>query len=170
MVTSAKQVVANRRNAQKSTGPRTANGKHIASKNALVHGILSGDLMVGTEDPTQFQALLNGLVTDFQPVGTNEIMLTEKMAIALWKMKRLNAVEAATIKSAQSITNAKHAIAPPGSLGSLHNALTLNAFPNNTDRLIRYQSQLEGQYYRALAMLQSVQDRRRTFTDPATLP
>ena len=170
MVTSAKQVAANRRNAQKSTGPRTPAGKHAASKNAVIHGILSRDLMVGTEDPTQFEALLGGLIDDLQPTGANEMMLAEKMSIALWKMKRLNAVEAATIKTAQSITSAAHATSLPGTLGNLQYALTLNALPANTDRLIRYQSQLEGQYYRALAMLQNLQDRRRTLTSAAPVP
>jgi hypothetical protein len=38
---SPKQVVANQRNAQKSTGPKTANGRAVSKMNALKHGILS---------------------------------------------------------------------------------------------------------------------------------
>ena len=43
---SLKQVAANRRNAQKSTGPRTAAGRAVSKVNALKHGILSTQMLV----------------------------------------------------------------------------------------------------------------------------
>lgn len=41
MMTSAKQIQANRRNARKSSGPKTDAGKAIAARNALQHGVLA---------------------------------------------------------------------------------------------------------------------------------
>jgi hypothetical protein len=155
-----KQIAANRANAKVSTGPSTAQGKLRSSKNATLHGILSRELLVGNEDPTEYEHLLTGLVDDFTPQGVNEQMLVEKMAIALWKMKRLNAAEAATIKHAQMMTNANHASISGGSKPGLNMSLTIDAMPANSDRFIRYQAQLEGQYYRAMAMLQAWQGRR----------
>ena len=155
-----KQIAANRANAKASTGPSTAQVKLRSSKNATLHGILSRELLVGNEDPTEYEHLLTGLVDDFTPEGANEQMLVEKMAIALWKMKRLNAAEAATIKHAQMVTNANYASTSGGSKPGLSVSLTIDAMPINSDRFIRYQAQLEGQYYRAMAMLQAWQGRR----------
>ena len=53
MTTPAK-VEANRRNARKSTGPRTLVGKARSSKNAVRHGLLSRDVLLPDEDPEQF--------------------------------------------------------------------------------------------------------------------
>lgn len=155
-----KQIAANRANAKASTGPRTAQGKSASRKNAMLHGILSRELLVGNEDPTVYERLLTGLIDDFAPQGANELMLVEKMAIALWKMKRLNAAEAATIKHSQMMTSAHHASMSEDSRPGLTMSLTINAMPVNSDRFIRYQAQLEGQYYRAMAMLQAWQARR----------
>ena len=161
MATSSKQIAANRANAQRSTGPRTAQGKIASSKNSRIHGILSRDLTVGNEDPAEYAALLDELVNDFKPEGASEHLLAEKIAIALWKMKRLNAVESATVKQAQrTITARSTASSPEYEDPGLRTALTANAIPVNSLRFIRYQAQLEGQYYRALTMLQLVQTRR----------
>ena len=50
MVTSARQRQANQRNALQSTGPRTADGKRRASRNATKHGLLARDLLLDDED------------------------------------------------------------------------------------------------------------------------
>lgn len=46
---SERQIAANRRNAQKSTGPKTGAGKRRASTNALRHGLASHGLSSGAE-------------------------------------------------------------------------------------------------------------------------
>ena len=63
-MTTARQIVANRRNARKSTGPRTPAGKAIVRKNALKHGLLSREVILPDEDEAtllelgQVQAML----------------------------------------------------------------------------------------------------------------
>ena len=83
---------ANRRNAQKSTGPRTEVGKARSRRNALKHGVLASALIVteGLEprDRAEFNELLLGLQSDLMPVGTLEEMLTEKIAVCWWRQKR----------------------------------------------------------------------------------
>lgn len=165
MATSSKQVAANQANAKKSTGPRTVQGKLASSKNSRIHGILSRDLAVGSEDPAEYELLLHELVSDLQPQGANELLLVEKIATALWKMKRLNAAESAIVKQVQMDITAKYATASlqSGQPG-LASALAANAMPVDSLKFMRYQSQLEGQYYRALTMLQIVQTRRQDKT------
>jgi len=98
MSTTAKQLHANRANARKSTGPTTVQGKLAAGRNATQHGILSTRLVLEGEDPEDFQALLGGLAAALQPVGTLEVALVEKVAVALWKQRRLTQAESARIE------------------------------------------------------------------------
>ena len=47
------QIAANRRNAKKSTGPKTAGGKAAAARNSLKHGLLAEDVVCGDEDHSE---------------------------------------------------------------------------------------------------------------------
>lgn len=127
----------------------------------MIHGILSRALVVGNEDPAEFQTLLNNLQDDLQPDGANEQLRVEKMSVALWRMKRLNAVETATIKQAQMTISAKYASKTDGHKAGLGIDLTMRAIPANSQQFIRYKAHAEAQYYhRAMTMLHSLQDRR----------
>ena len=85
MVTSSRRTLANQRNAIKSTGPLTTAGKASSSANAIQHGILSRHLILPGEDKEDYEALLNQLLMEQKPVGTLEMSLVERMAIALWR-------------------------------------------------------------------------------------
>jgi hypothetical protein len=97
MVTSLKQIDANRRNALLSTGPSSSEGKEVVSRNAVKHGILSRSLLLDDESPEEYQALVIELQNNLQPHGVLEFTLVEKIAIALWRQKRLVRAETATI-------------------------------------------------------------------------
>ena len=78
---SPRKFAANRRNAQRSTGPRTAAGKTISSWNSLRHGLLSKRLIeFNDQKATQFSDLLASLQQDLEPIGTLEQLLVEKIA------------------------------------------------------------------------------------------
>jgi len=49
-MTSPKQIAANRQNARRSTGPKTAKGKAVAKMNAVKHGILARHVVLNRED------------------------------------------------------------------------------------------------------------------------
>ena len=65
-MTTRKQVVANRRNAQKSTGPITRGGKNHSKRNSLKHGLLSREVVIrsgdGKEDETDYKDLLSRVI------------------------------------------------------------------------------------------------------------
>ena len=65
--TSSKRAEANRRNAQKSTGPRTAAGKDRARFNAVKHGMRAKTVILPGEDPDALQARLDAWTNDLQP-------------------------------------------------------------------------------------------------------
>ena len=78
------QIAANQANAQKSTGPKTPEGKAKSSLNHLSHGLASSATIVPGEDPAEFKALLYDLSSEHQPITPTEQILVEKMAISQW--------------------------------------------------------------------------------------
>ena len=94
---SNRQLEANRRNALRSSGPRTAAGKAVARDNALKHGFLSRHLLIEGESPEDFQQLLDDLMAEYRPVGVVETGLVEQVAICLWRKARFVRAEAAMV-------------------------------------------------------------------------
>ena len=84
-----KAIAANRRNAQRSTGPKTADGKAVTSLNALKHGLRSSSLAVPhLEDADNWEAHLTQTLKALSPVGYLETVLAERAASALWRLGR----------------------------------------------------------------------------------
>jgi hypothetical protein len=83
----------NRRNAAKSTGPRTVAGKARSSMNAMKHGLLSRRLLLPTEDAEVADQLLAGLWACFAPVGCLEEELVRKLHAATVRLRRADVVE-----------------------------------------------------------------------------
>ncbi len=100
-MTTPKQIAANRANAQKSTGPRTARGKAIARENALTHGILARavvpEALAPTESRADFDRLVADIASDLAPVGPIEALLVQQIAACYWRLARLYRAEAGAI-------------------------------------------------------------------------
>jgi hypothetical protein len=91
-----KQIAANRANAQKSTGPRTPEGRARVRCNALRHG-LTGQILTLTEsDRPIFDQILNDLLADFKPYNALERQLATGIAWDTWRLNRLRAIESNT--------------------------------------------------------------------------
>jgi hypothetical protein len=101
MPTSKKQIAANRRNAKKSTGPQTPEGKAVASRNAIKHGLHACDIILKsphlTEDRTQYDQLVDSLIGEFKPQGILQEHLVLKIVNALWRYRRVINAETARI-------------------------------------------------------------------------
>jgi hypothetical protein len=94
---SERQIRANRRNALKSTGPRTAAGKVASSRNALRHGLTAHQVVIEGEDPALFDAVHDRFRREFQPVGPMEDFLVERLAGLAWRLRRVPLFEAALL-------------------------------------------------------------------------
>ncbi|MBV9611927.1 MAG: hypothetical protein JO091_05620 [Acidobacteriaceae bacterium] len=85
----AKQIAANRRNAQNSTGPKTPEGKATVSQNRTVHGLCGRFYVVpGIESQEQFDTLLQQFLDENKPKGHTQRELVVKMAQATWLSHR----------------------------------------------------------------------------------
>jgi hypothetical protein len=82
------QIEANRRNAQNSTGPKTAEGKAKSCMNRLSHGFAARISILPSENEEEFLALARDLMEEHQPVTMTEQILVEKMAQAQWLTQR----------------------------------------------------------------------------------
>ena len=50
------QIKANQQNAQKSTGPQTAQGKAVVSQNAVKHGLFAAEAVINGENQADYEA------------------------------------------------------------------------------------------------------------------
>ena len=90
-----RQIEANRANAKKSTGPRTQSGKDRARRNARKHGLTPALLVIGDEDPTEFEELRAALMAQYDPQAPTECELVEYLASQFWRLRRIAFFEAA---------------------------------------------------------------------------
>jgi len=97
MLISQKQLTANRKNAAKSTGPKTAEGKAAVRHNAAKHGLYARSRIIRTrrltEDPAEYSLALNILERTFNPKGFYEHAFVEKIADCLWRLRRARRAE-----------------------------------------------------------------------------
>ena len=99
-MTTEKQIQANRANAQRSTGPRTANGKRRSAQNALKHGLTAATPVLPDEDPAAFQALRDRMFSHFDPISHLEEELVEDLVSVLWRLRRVPAIESTILQTA----------------------------------------------------------------------
>jgi hypothetical protein len=93
-MTSAKQNAANRRNASKSSGPRTEEGKHRSRRNAVRHG-LTAETVIGTlEDAEDYKAFEAAITADYDAQSAVERELVLRLAGLLWRLRRATTIEA----------------------------------------------------------------------------
>jgi len=90
---SEKQLLANQQNALCSTGPRTAAGKAVASQNAIRHGLRAAHTVVPGEDAEEFDSFRHLMLDDLAPAGALEVMLTDRIVAAFWKLHRAGRIE-----------------------------------------------------------------------------
>lgn len=103
---SERKLKANRENAKKSTGPTTPRGKTYSRRNALKHGLFAKALFTDWywpgEDPKEFYELLDSLEQHYQPVGIEEELEVQLIAVCRWRQVRAWRFENAEIRLAQA--------------------------------------------------------------------
>ena len=99
---SAAQIAANRRNALKSTGPRTPEGKAATAGNALCHGLRSERAVIFDESPEELAAFATGIRAALAPADEYEAALVDRIVHIEWRLRRVWRIEAAAIDGASA--------------------------------------------------------------------
>jgi len=82
------QIRANRLNAQKSTGPRTAAGKAVVAQNAVSHGLVGRQTVIAGEDLGEYEFYRDQMLAEFAPEGAMESMLAHRVVGLAWRLQR----------------------------------------------------------------------------------
>ena len=189
------QINANRENAKKSTGPRSAEGKAASSRNRLLHGLRANKHILLDEDPAEFLLLIHDHFDRFQPVGPGEEKLVLRIAADQWRLDRALPAEAGIYRDRFHDVAKKDEVrrhqydnkkrdaekygdpVPPPPTPPAERDLLARAFnvdcegPNSFARLARYESSIERYIDRCLRQLKTYQNTRLASSpDPANQP
>ena len=157
---SDKKLAANRANAAKSRGPKTAEGKRISSRNATRHGILANHVLIEGESRENFAALLNSLIGEHKPDTPTGHMLIEKMAIAQWRQLRIWAIDAAGITHEMHRQTGSMTDEDPPTRTMLA-IKSIAESGRHSELMSRYEHRYDRQYYRALEAYIRYQEHRQ---------
>src|SRR6516162_2459585 len=98
-MTSFRQLEANRRNARKSTGPITQEGKLRSRCNSVRHGLTAETVIVALEDAEDYKAFEATVIADYDAQSAIERELVLRLASLLWRLRRATAMEAGLLPS-----------------------------------------------------------------------
>jgi hypothetical protein len=87
------QIEANRRNALKSTGPKTEAGKHSSRCNAVRHGLAAETVIGALEDAEDYKAFEAAIIADYDAQSAVERELVLRLASILWRLRRATTME-----------------------------------------------------------------------------
>src|SRR5437763_3900544 len=92
-MTSFKQIEANRRNARRSTGPTSEEGKLRSRRNAVRHGLTAETVIGALEDAEDYKAFEAAVTADYDAQSAVERELVLRLASLLWRMRRATTME-----------------------------------------------------------------------------
>jgi len=92
-MTSYRQIEANRRNALKSTGPKTESGKQVSRCNAVRHGLTAETVLSAFEDAEDYKAFEAAITADYDAQSAVERELVLRLASILWRLRRATTME-----------------------------------------------------------------------------
>ena len=162
-----RQIEANRRNSQLSTGPRTPEGKAVSRFNALRTGINAKAQVIPGEDPAELEAIAAGYHQEWAPATQLECFLVDSLIRADWLLRRLARLEAELwtheIEEARKNT-------PPK---SDETTLLGHIYGRSCDHFTRLQRRIdsaERSYFRALTQLQRLRAAAESTSDAQPAP
>jgi len=144
---SEQKLAANRRNAQKSTGPRTLSGKAIASMNAVKHGLCSSKPLITGENEAEYASFVDRWLDELRPSGARQELMAEQIILAAWQIRRVPGLRAGVI-GPQMDRNLKYELHPTRMESEAYSEL---------GKLDRHQAALERSYQRCLKELEHLQ-------------
>ena len=164
------QTLANRRNALKSTGPHSAEGRAAVSQNAVKHGLLTRRDVISSESQADFDLYRGQILAELDPVSPMESMLAERIVSLSWRLKRVCRIQNQAIdalnapKTHSPLAKLTQSLLPKGlqpdpsesaphlTLGRL--AIKDFADARVLDRLLMYERRIEHSLYKTILEFQ----------------
>jgi len=179
-MTTKRQLEANQRNAARSTGPRTDEGKQASRLNAIKHGLLADTVFVPSlDDRDEWERFRADLLESLQPDSALEDLLAERVVGTAWRLARVARYERDAIDDeveAERLAmepEAKRQAAQRSYRTMKEIAGTMGRHPPQLPNLFmleqigRYEGHLHRQFMQCLHELQRVQARRLGTTEAA---
>jgi hypothetical protein len=146
---------ASRRNGARSRGPNTAAGKARSARNALKHGLRARkSVLLEDEDATEFRRFARALEAELAPAGRLQADLVGRIAIAAWRARRADQLEAGVLGGYLEAAGA----ADPDPRAALATGLARDNYgPRALATLVRYRGSVLAELFRSLAALKLLQ-------------
>jgi hypothetical protein len=131
---SERKIQANRRNALRSTGPKTERGKRTVARNVLKYGFLAREVVItagdGEESLQEFHALVEDVGNSYEPVGIIEETLVQTIATTMWRKARVIRAENGEIRKRLDTLKVDRALrnSDKGNLGLALSEMDLHLF------------------------------------------
>ena len=167
------QILANRRNSKKSTGPKKRQGKADVSQNAVKHGLFARQTVISSENQADFCLERDRILSELVPESPMESMLAERIVILSWRLQRIDHIQNQTIdalkarnisspltKLTQSLLFKGKGLTQADSDESAHDLalgrMAIKDFSNSRvlDRLLMYERRIENSLFKTIFELQ----------------
>jgi hypothetical protein len=172
------QILANRCNAQKSTGPRTSEGKTKVSQNAVKHGLTasqdarlggaSRSQIISSESQADFDLYRERMLSELAPDSPMESMLAERIVTLSWRLKRVCRIQNQTIDALNADNTSsplskltqspllKGSLSATGGTNLALGRMAIKDFSNARvlERLLMYERRIEHSLYKTILELQ----------------
>jgi hypothetical protein len=172
------QLEANRKNAQKSTGPKTPEGKAVVAQNGTTHGLTARTTLIAGENPEHFKQFRDHMLEELRPCGLLESTLADHIIDLSWRLSRASRIQSGTfdvltVRKLQQLKkdddwnsrNINHTPQLPRAaqdLGYLLGQVVISDFSNSKviDRLLMYERRIEYSLSKTTLELQRLQCKR----------
>ncbi|MCK5565770.1 MAG: hypothetical protein KAJ07_11035 [Planctomycetes bacterium] len=164
------QITANRQNAQRSTGPRTHQGKLATSQNAIKHGLSAEKNIIESENQADFDLHRAQFLDELAPSTPMELMLVDRVINLSWQLKRASniqnhAIDALSAQKTQSpisrlaqsiLSQTSDPDSPPATEGSTLGQTIVKDFEQTRvlERLLMYERRIEHSLYKTIMEIQ----------------
>jgi len=150
-MTTENKIEANRLNAQKSSGPRTPEGKAKSSQNAVTHGLCSARPVLAVENKDEFDRFANDFIANLDPLNPVEEFLSRRIACLAWRLQRAARYETLVLDNLCKTSDTAPAQSADEALGQI---LTDDFRNQRTlEKIQRYETQLERSMLRCTKQL-----------------
>ena len=154
-MSSLRKIEANRRNAEKSTGPRSEAGKSRAAQNARQHGYTADVIVLSVEDKDIFNRMHQDLTDQYQPITVTEEQFLLEMTWARWRTHRIWNAESMHLERALENACVTQMAEPVNASG-----IAIGDEIDKLDKFARYEGRLTRQFNKAKQNLLEAQELR----------